>query len=113
MEIADLESKGYLSDKEFEFIWHHLNDSIAIHERAMQPTSVGKFECLPEVFQFGTREHWKMGLSGMLENKVQRSIESECTRNDEGKWAPMYEYIVSQPAKEQPVMRTDPRSTTA
>ena len=58
-----------------------------------------KFVTAVEYFKFGDEESYRVGLMGRVKPLV-RSMEEECTANDDGKWKKDYMYVVYQPAYE-------------
>jgi hypothetical protein len=66
-----------------------------------------KFSSDVNFFVFGEATSYVHGLMGCIQEKnLERSIEQECKRNEDGKYAGDYEYVVNQRARE--VVVTEP-----
>ena len=67
-----------------------------------------KFSCPVEYFIFGTEQDFYDGLSGKV-TQLTRSMEDECTTNENGKWKQDYQYVVYESASEKIVDKAQPQ----
>ena len=68
----------------------------------VQNIDSNKFDSQPQYFKLGGIEDYKDGLTKKIVGGLYRSMEEECTTNEDGKWKDEFDYIVNQPAFEQP-----------